>query len=290
MKTFFSLLCSLFLVIGSSVDAAPPNLHAILQKEQDRTNTIRVRVMHEMPQLQLDVQGGYVLMNPDPEAKKIEPRIHGKCGILKPLINGLKWGEEFPDLYQVKILPTQMNTQIRINDRPFVGNLTFYKVGNTIGVVNDLYIEDYIADLLAHSLTGKEPQEAINALAIAARSTAYYQVQHPRNLQFWDVDGSLVGYPGSADKPPAPAVVAAVQQALYETRYMMLTAPTGSLNDAFYAPWSIGDVANSNEGGSKTALLTSQAAIEGATKGLHAAQILHSTFPTAILQRVSPQS
>lgn len=293
MKTFLcSLLLALPLIMGSSLNAAPPNLHAILKKEQDRANTIRVRVMHEVPQLQLDIRGSYLLMNP--EDKSVEPRIHGKCGILKPLSTGLKWGEEFPDLYQVKIIPTQVSTQFRINDRPFVGNLTFYDIDtrhNMISVVNDLHIEDYIADLLMHALTGEEPQEAINALAIAARSTAYYQVQHPCNQRFWDVDGTIVGYPGPAGSTPSPAAVAAVQQALRATRYMMLTAPTGSLNDAFYAPWSMEEAKASTESGDKkTALLTHKAAIDGATKGMHAAQILHATFPTAILQRVTPQS
>lgn len=268
----------------NSLDAAAPNIRAILKKEQDRGNIIRVRIMHEVPQLQLEIQGSYLLMNPDDNAI-LSRRIHGKSGTLQPLLTGLKWGEEFPGLYQIKIIPTQSDTEIRLNGRPYTGNLTIYDVGNVLSVVNDLFVEDYVADLLTHSVSGEEPAEALAALAIAARSTAFYQAQHPRN-PYWDIDGSTVGYPAPTDFALSPAAMTAAQQALRATRYMVLIDPT-SVNDAFYAPWAI--EAPPSEGNKKVALLTQKAAVEGANKGLHAAQILHATFPTAMLQRITPQ-
>lgn len=288
MKTLFSLLFCTFLALSSCLVAAPPNLRAILKKEEDRDNMIRVRVLHEMPQLQLDIQGSYLLMNPD-DKSDVRPRIHGKSGLLQPISTGLKWGEEFPDLFQVKIVPTQASTEIRLNGRPYKGSLTFYDVGKALSVVNNLFIEDYVADIMAYALTGDEPPEAIAALAIAARSTAYYQVQHPRNRAFWDVDGPVVNYPGTTDSDSNPATAAAIQQALRATRHMLLTDPTGSLDDAFYAPWTTQEGALPSENGAiKSPVLTKKAAVELANKGLHAPQILHAIFPTAILQRVMP--
>lgn len=281
MKTLFSLICLTFLTLNTSLQAAPANVRASIIKAQDRNNLIRIRVMNEVPQVQLDVQGSYVLMNPETNSSDI--RIHGKSAILQPLSTGLKWGEEFPDLHQIKVIPTHPNTIIRLNGRPYTGIVTFYDTKNVLGVVNDLYVEDYIAEMLARSLTGNEPAEAINALAIAARSTARYQMQHPRNT-YWDINGETVGYPGPAGASSLPTTMNAVQQALYATRYMMLTDPTGALNDAFYAPWS-----NGQENDPKKPVLTVQAAVDAANKGLHAAQILHATFPTAILQRITPQ-
>lgn len=284
MKTLFSLLCCTFLA-ATTLQAALPNQRSILLKEQDSSHTIRVRVLHEVPKVELGVTGSYLLMDPY-NKNDVRNRIYGKSATLQPLATGLKWSEEFPDLHQIKVLPTTPKTEILLNGKPYLGYLTFYEIGDsrTLSVVNDLNIEDYVANLLMRSLTGAEPQEAINALAIAARSTAYYQIQHPRNRQFWDVDGVAVGYLGPIDFAPSPAVITAVQQALHDTRYMLLTDPTGSLNDAFYAPWSASQTPD------KTALLTLKAAADAASKGQHAAQILHATFPTAILQRSPPSA
>lgn len=282
MKKIFSLLCCTFLS-AATLQAVLPNQRSILLKEQDNSHTIRVRVLHEVPKVELGVTGSYLLMDPY-NKNDVHNRIYGKSATLQPMANGLKWGEEFPDMHQIKVLPTTPKTEILLNGKPYLGLLTFYEIGDsrTLSVVNDLNIEDYVANLLMRSLTGTEPQEAINALAIAARSTAYYQVQHPRNRQFWDVDGITVGYLGPIDFAPAPAVITAVSKALRDTRYMLLTDPAGSLNDAFYAPWSV------EQAQDKTGLLTLKAATEAADKGQHAAQILHATFPTAILQRTPP--
>ena len=113
-----------------------------------------------------------------------------------PIETGLKWGEEFPGFYQMYIRPRSEETSIFINGIQYSGNIVVYAVGNRINIVNDLDIESYVKSLLSAQIPSPVENEVMAAMAILARTNAYYAVSHHQEA-FWHVSAADVGYQGS---------------------------------------------------------------------------------------------
>jgi stage II sporulation protein D len=56
--------------------------------------------------------------------------------------------------------------------------------GGGLTVINDLNLEDYVASVIGKEMYPTWPQEALKAQAVAARSYAIYQQQHPKYQHF----------------------------------------------------------------------------------------------------------
>src|SRR5262245_44284269 len=67
--------------------------------------TIRVMVMHDQKGVGLEVRGKYNIVDPHTQ-EILATRFKGKSQLIQALSSGLKWGEEFPGIHQVEIIPT----------------------------------------------------------------------------------------------------------------------------------------------------------------------------------------
>lgn len=270
----FAALCMAGL---SQLDAASTSTFHHYTRERAQAPTIRILVANDIPQANLQVVGNYNLVDPH-QGNILGRRMYGKQRVIEPLPSGLKWGEEFPAIYQLKFVPGSPETNIIVNGTAYRGNVTIYDIGGTISIINEVPIEEYVAGHLAAHVNEMLPEEAFAALAIAARSNAYYQAIHPQN-RYWDVDASVVGYEGDVNLSEDHLA----QQAVNATRFMVLTQPNNSPGDVdvVLAPWS----QDPATGKAKDALQVSDAAAQ-ADAGNHAAQILQSRFPVAVIQRI----
>lgn len=239
--------------------------------------SIRVLVAHDIPNATLEVQGSYNLQDPH-DGTNLGRRLHGKQRCIEPLYIGLKWGEEFPGRYQVQVQPSSPESAVIVNGVTYYGNVTFYDVAGTLSVVHELPIEEYVMSQLANQ-SGELPDEALAALAIAARSQAYYLSQHPRNA-YWDVDAMTAGYQG--DEVVAEAYD--VQRAVKGTRYMVLTQPSAGTDgiNVLSTKWS----ADANISGAGQRVLATQVASTMAASGADAARILAQAFPGVSIRRI----
>lgn len=248
----------------------------LFTKERRQAPVMRILIGHKLPNAQLEVKGNYNLIDPY-QGVILGNRLYGKSRLIEPLATGLKWGEEFPGLYQLKVLPSGPQSLVIVNGVPYQGNVTFYDVGGAISIVNELSVEEYLTTQLANQTNSKLPDEALAAIAIAARSQAYYQMSHPKSAH-WDVDAQNVGYKGARQTSRTLDVEAAVNA----TRFMVLTQPQRSGEiEIFPALWAVGEDSPPN-----SATLVATQAILKAQSGAHAAQILEQTFPGTFLQRI----
>jgi stage II sporulation protein D len=240
---------------------------------------IKVLIVHDQPGVILEVKGKYKIF--DPYAKEhIGTRFVGKRKFIQALQDGLKWGEEFPGVHQIMIVPDNQSVTTLVDGIEYRGVIAVYDVGGSISVVNETYIEDYLSSVLSLQFRDPLPDELLAAIAITARTNAYYQTENPKS-KFWDVDARQVGYHGYAMTHRANAM----EQAILATRFMVMSqSPSNSKQVvAFPVQWGALTVGNNDQGAMVSSRLSFSEAEEMAKKGDHAAQILTKAFPgTAI--------
>lgn len=147
-RIFLSLLA--FMPIAASVDAGvAENLNKMwARKPEAPSPTVKVLVAHDQESLLVQVDGKYRVI--DPHANDhISTRFTGKIQIITPMKDGLKWGEEFPGIHQITLVPDSPATKIYVNSTEYKGRMHLYDIGGTISAVNELPLEEYISSMLA---------------------------------------------------------------------------------------------------------------------------------------------
>jgi stage II sporulation protein D len=231
------------------------------KQDSQKPPTIKILVAHNKPGIVLEVKGKYKLFDPH-KNEYMSTRFIGKRKFLQPLSNGLKWGEEFPGVYQIMIMPEDPNTTTLVDGIEYKGSIYVYDVGGQISVVNGIDVEDYLNSLLSTHYPQKLPEEMLGAIAITNRTEAYWQAKHPKT-SYWDVDASRVGYEGYA----VAGRPSTIPQALSTTKYMVLV----NNNEPIEANWD-------------RAAISLNEAEKMAKQGEHAAQILSKAFPNSTLR------
>lgn len=198
---------------------APRNIQVLLEKES--TGAL------------LEVKGPYYIFNPH-DGSRVSSGLLGKRFMIHELISGLKWGEEFPGVHQIYIKPRSEETTIFINGIQYAGSVAVYGVDGKINVVNDIDIESYVRSSLTSQFPTPQEQEVMSALAILARTDAYYSATRANPTSYWHVSAQDVGYQGSA------LVVSnsAIDRAVESTRHLILLHPEGSHNVPFATTWT----------------------------------------------------
>lgn len=243
---------------------------------------IKLLVLHDMEGVTVEVKGKYSLEDPHTN-KHISTRLVGKSQVFQAISGGLKWGEEFPGTHQIEIVPKHVpgspDTQIFVNNVEYKGIVQIYGIDRTVSIVNELPVEEYLSYLLPEQYAQSMPDEVLAALAITARTNAFYQVQHPKS-KFWGVDARQVGYKGYVQADPNSPI----QKALKNTRHMVMSQ-TGAY-ERVVTPFAASWEARPSSPNAKTvnSVISIAEAVEMAKQGAHAANILEKAFPRSTIQ------
>lgn len=252
-------------------------------QEKPAAPDIKVLVVHDVDGVNMEVKGKYSLYDPYTNSH-ISTRFIGKSKAVQALRSGLKWGEEFPGLYQIKVVPEDPSSRIYINDVEYSGVVYLYDIGGAISVVNEVSVEKYLASIVASQFNQATPGEALAAFSIAIRTNAYVQSVNPKNT-YWAVDGQKVGYRGNNGLEEAEWAI----QAVKNTQYMILSN-TG-IYEGLATPFALQWGTISPSKGTGEAPASAQISLEEAQKfageGMHAAQILAKAFPRATIMLMS---
>ena len=240
--------------------------------------TIKVLVLHDQDGAILEIKGKYKIQ--DPHANEhISTRLVGKSQFIQAIPSGLKWGEEFPGIHQLEMIPTTPETDIIVNGNRYPGSVTIYNIGGTISIVNELTIEEYLANLLAEKYSQSLSEEALAALVISERTNAYFMAQHPKS-NYFAVDGTQNGYKGIVSKEANSPV----QRAIRNTRYMVMSR-TG-LYEGVVTPFAVQWEPPSKTTKAELSHLSVAQADDLAKHGEHAAAILEKAFPHTTIQLI----
>ncbi len=236
--------------------------------------TIRVLIQHDVKNAMVEVKGPYNIYDPR-DNSRLGTYFSNKTYPVQALSTGIKWGEAFPGVYQLHIVPDEPFTTIVVNGVEYTGSLFIYDIGGAISIINETDIEDYLQSTMAGKFSPELHEETLAATAIAARTQAYYLSKVQAN-SYWDANGSETGFQGYI--PPAKD---AVGRAIASTKYMVLSN-TGAY-EKLITPFPVKIMAEGAgaRGGNKFSI---QEAEKLAERGSTAAKILAKSFPDAKIE------
>lgn len=269
IKLFIGILA--FLPFAEPLSAAIPNPFS--KPAIPAPPALKILIAHDKPGVVLEVKGKYNVYDPKTNAS-LGVRYLGKRKYIQALNDGLQWGEEFPGIHQILIVPDSKKVTTIVDGIEYRGSIYVYSIQGLLSIVNEVDIEDFLQSMLAPQSKDNHHPETLAAIAIAARTNAYFLKQNPKS-PFWAVDGSKIGYQGYAvtnlDSPLEPAIEA--------TRYLMMTSGLTQEGMAipFAAYWPEQGKPLSQP--AVPAQLTLKDADEMAKKGDNAAHILAKAFP-----------
>jgi stage II sporulation protein D len=196
MKTsfnFFSILLLMGTLCSFGLFASQDPTRDI--KHRIKGPTIKVLVLQDVEGALVEVKGSYNLYDPN-SGKKLDTAFTSASYFMHPTTDGIKWGEEFPGIFQVLIVPDNPKTTFLVQGIEYRGMLYCYQIEGTIGFVNEISIDDYTDAIVCRLIGDKKfEKEALSAIAIACRTDAWYRSCHSMT-PFWAVKASQVGYQG----------------------------------------------------------------------------------------------
>lgn len=221
MKTITTLLA---LALG--VCHANPQATDFSQKQKPAT--IKVLIQRKAPESLIEVKGRYQIFNPV-DGTQISSGIMSKRYPVTAEEYGMKWGEKFPGIHQIRLVPGDSQSAILINGIQYKGCVEVYEIDGKVNVVNEVDIESYLKSVLTTQFPNPLEDEVMSAIAVIARTNAYYTAFKNKN-SFWHVDAEGPHYQGNA-------IVASklhVDRAIETTRHAIMTFQ----NAPFAAAWT----------------------------------------------------
>ena len=103
--------------------------------------TVKVLIRENVEGALIDVSGGYKVYNPE-NGKVLSSGFQGKRYYLQSNSVGLKWGEGYPGIHQIKISPKNKKTTILVDGIQYKGSIVVYDIDSKIQIVNEVDVED----------------------------------------------------------------------------------------------------------------------------------------------------
>ncbi len=226
MKTIVKLMTFWsFLLAAISVSAAAPQATDISQRSKPAT--VKVLLHRQVPEALLEAKGRYEIYYPLDETK-VSSGINSSRHTISVSEYGLKWGEDFKGFHQLRFVPVDSQSSLLVNGIQYRGCIEVWSNDGKLNIINEVGVEPYLKSTLSTSFPQALHDEVANAIAIVARTNAYFIGS--RNKQAaWHVIASDVGYQGSSILPKKH-----IDRAVDSTYHLILT-----FNDApFAATWT----------------------------------------------------
>ncbi|MCI5052866.1 MAG: hypothetical protein MRY21_07020 [Simkaniaceae bacterium] len=159
--------------------------------------TIKLLIGKEKEAAVVEVKGSYTVMNPLTN-KKIDSSFSSRRFSLMPTEDGIRWGADYPGVYQIQIVPNSCESTILIDGIEYRGLLEAYNIDNRLSIVNEADIESYIKSRLSKELATRTLERPVlEALAIIARTNAFHYARQ-ENRPYFHLDESSGDYLGFA--------------------------------------------------------------------------------------------
>ncbi|CDR33386.1 SpoIID/LytB domain-containing protein [Criblamydia sequanensis] len=250
------------------------SVNSYFSKKIDTTPTLRILVAKERTALDMAIQGKFRIYDPK-NGELLATRKLGRSGPIEATSAGIKWGEGFPGIHQLLIVPDHIGTTIALDGKEYQGSLYVYEIDGKLNAINRIGVEELLYSVLSQDFNEYTPQELLASLAIVARTNAYFLADNPKN-PFWTLDAEQINYNGINRSLYNPAV----EEAVRHTRYMVLSKKSSfdAVSSTFPAFWADASskLAGSGKVGSKISISEAKPL---ADRGQTASQILAKAFP-----------
>ncbi|MEM7175647.1 MAG: SpoIID/LytB domain-containing protein [Chlamydiota bacterium] len=179
--------------------------------------TIRVLLSQGDKGALLEARGAFAVFNPE-NGKKLSSGIKSKRFYLYPHEEGIKWGEDFPGIFQLQIVPTEPTTTFLIDGIQYRGAIEVYHIENTLSIINEVDVETFLKATLTEKVSPELLQPVLNAIAIIARTNTYYTALL-NHASFYHLKAEDIDYHGIG----LTKQNLAIEQAIESTRHLIMT-------------------------------------------------------------------
>ena len=157
---------------------------------QPSPDVIRVAIARNDPQVTLQISGPFTMVALQTGAPVHQGR-HLHAVAVRAVSNGLALGQEILPYAGVRIEPSR-EAAISLNGKRLRGTVEIVRQQDTtLLVVNHVGLEDYLRGVLSKEAPDYWPEEALKAIAIAARTYAIYQ-RFTKEQAGYDVTGDVM--------------------------------------------------------------------------------------------------
>ncbi len=157
--------------------------------------TIKVLLKKHCEGALVEAKGPFEVINPQDD-KHLSSGWRGKRYFLYPHDKGIKWGENYLDIYQVRIVPKSPETTFLVDGIQLHGCLEAYYIDGAIHIINEVDVENYLKSVMTTHFSDCDLRsDVMDALSIVMRTDAYYTVMRSNNA-FWHTDAMSCGYNG----------------------------------------------------------------------------------------------
>lgn len=220
LVTFWS-----FVLTAICVSAAAPQATDFSQKSKPAT--VKVLLHRQASETLLEAKGRYEIYYPLDETK-ISSGINSKRHSITVGEYGLKWGEDFKGIHQLRFVPVDSQSSLLVNGIQYRGCIEVWSNDGKLNIINEVGVEPYLKSILSVAFPTPLHDEVMSALAIVARTNAYF-IGSRNKQSAWHVIASDVGYQGASFLPKKH-----IDRAVDTTYHLILT-----YNDTpFAATWT----------------------------------------------------
>ncbi|MFS8563248.1 MAG: hypothetical protein LVR00_02515 [Rhabdochlamydiaceae bacterium] len=215
MRHLFPLICISILVGGTFELPAQPQTSDVSQISKPAT--LRVVVAKEVPSAFLEVKGSHHIYNALDGSILSRGMLNKKHAVIAEEF-GLNWGAKIPGIYQMRVVPLDGKTRILVNGIQYKGCLEIHAHEGKVNVISEVDVENFRKTTLPSYFDKALNPELMNAVAIVARTHAYYIAAKNKKKPF-DLDGTTFDYQNNVLASHLDYIDAAVDT----TRHAMLT-------------------------------------------------------------------
>jgi|GEM_PF-316038 len=190
-KSLFSVLVAIFVSSNLFGFRAEYNNN---QSQSSKPATIKVLLEKNLDGCLLDVKGGFKVIDPS-TGKRLSSGSRGKRYFVFPMDDGIKWGEEYVGTYQISVIPTSSDTTFLLDGTQYRGAVHIYHIDDKLAVVNETDVEHFLKVSLSESLPSKVHSAVRDAVAIIARTNAYYTALANHD-SYWHIQKQAANYQG----------------------------------------------------------------------------------------------
>ncbi len=223
----FVALCSVLCMSGMvpALASSYPVYHKSLARVRymPQEPLVKVLLAKEQPKLTVEVKGSHTIYDPY-SGKKLDSSLLGSSYSMITTLDGVKWGQEFPGVYQILIVADEPSSGITVNGVSYGGVVAFYQVKDLLAAVNWLTLDDFTTSMMSSNFLPRETdqKEALAAYAIALRSKVCQQTHSSENT-YYDLIAERCGYKGiSVARTDASFV-----EAMKATKQLTLSGQSG---------------------------------------------------------------
>jgi len=220
-QTGLQITAALFaILLLSSCDTGPPVLHNPKLKIPENQLMIRVMIVPHGRHVRIFARTPFRVMSADNSRQLLDEDNYtiSKGAEITAIPGGIRIGRLKIITEAVRLVPLT-NEPIQVYEivpHSYRGELLIYRneIDNTVDVVNEVGLEDYLTGVLGREVSASWPIEALKAQAVASRTRVLYQREFARhNEERFDVraDDKDQVYGGVSSDPDGDRIVEAVK-------------------------------------------------------------------------------